>query len=230
MKALILAAGNGVRMMPLTKDRPKCLIEVAGKPFLQYVFQSLDKAGIEDIYMVVGNKMAQIKDFVEDFGKEAKFIIQKEVVGTGNAVLQAKDLIKEDFIVLMGDNLYSPADIVAMAKSDEFSYVSGFESSHPQDYGVLITDGEFLERIDEKPEKPKSSLVNTGLYKFTPEIFKALEKIKKSSRGEYELTDAITLLAKEKKVKVIKMEEYWIDMSIKEKLPDVEQQIRELVE
>lgn len=228
MKALILAAGKGTRMMPLTKHKPKCLIEVNGKPFLHYVLESLDKAGIEDIYMVVGEKMSMVEEFVEEFSDDVKLIIQEERLGTGHAVLQAKEHIDDNFLILMADNLYSPEDILKMMKYDEFTYVAGYPSDHPQDYGVLIPKNGFLKEIIEKPKKPPSNLVNVGLYKATPEIFNYLEKVEKSPRGEYELTDAITMLCDQDKVKHIKLDKYWIDMSIKEQLPEISKKVKEL--
>ena len=76
---------------------------------------------------------------------------------------------------------------------------------------MLITDDGFLKEIKEKPKKYVGNLINTGMYKFTPDVFKKLSKIKKSPRGEYEITDAVTLLAKEKKVKVIRIDDHWLD-------------------
>lgn len=227
MKAVILAAGKGVRMLPLTADRPKVMIELNGKPFFWYVLEVLKLAGIKEIAAVVGHQSELIKKF---FGGKIKYIEQKEQLGTGHAVLQAKDFVgKDDFILIMGDNLYSEGDIKELTKKkDKFCYVSAFESSHPWDYGVLGVEKDRLVNIEEKPSVPKSNLVNTGLYKLTPEIFEYLKKLKKSPVGEYYLTDALTELAKLGKVKVHKLKDYWIDMSYREQLPEIERKLREL--
>lgn len=230
MKALVLAAGKGIRMMPLTLETPKVLLNVAGKPFLHYVLTNLREAGFkdEDIYVMVCYKKEKIEEFVNETGFNVKLIDQGEILGTGHAVLKAERWIKENFVVVMGDNLYSASDINRISAVNEFCYIGAFESSHPQDYGVLELDGNKLVSLDEKPENPKSNLVNTGLYKFTPEIFGVLKTLKKSSRGEYEITDAFNKLALGGKIKVIKIKDYWIDMSTKSSLPEVEKQIGEL--
>ena len=95
---------------------------------------------------------------------------------------------------------------------DEFYYIAGLKQEHPEKYGVLIEDGDdFLEKIIEKPKEFVGDLINAGLYKFTPEVFEKIFEIKKSPRGEYEITDAISLLAKEKRVKIKKIKDYWHD-------------------
>ncbi|MCD6575784.1 MAG: NTP transferase domain-containing protein [Nanoarchaeota archaeon] len=230
MKALVLAAGRGIRMGALTQDKPKVLIEVAGKPFLYYVLKNLEKAGVNEIGVVVGYKKEKVVEFAEKFGFKLKFIEQKELLGTGDAVMRGKEWVNgENFIVVMGDNLYSPEDIRHLAEiNDNFCRVAAFKSDHPQDYGVLEVDGTSLIKIEEKPAHPKTNLVNTGLYRFTPEIFEHLVDLKKSMRGEIELTDAINHLALLGKVKIYELKDYWIDMSIKEDLPKVEEKIREL--
>ena len=95
----------------------------------------------------------------------------------------------------------------------KYNYAGGLYHNQPEKYGVLITDNGFLKEIIEKPEKNKyiGKLINTGIYKFTPEIFDKVSKVRKSVRGEYEVTDAVTFLAEERKVKVKKIEDYWID-------------------
>jgi dTDP-glucose pyrophosphorylase len=213
LKVVILAAGKGTRMLPLTNEIPKVLVKVNEKPFLSYVFENLRKAGYKNFGLVIGYKKEKIEEFLRETEIEAKPIEQKEQKGTGDAILCAKDFVGQDsFIVLGGDNLWSPEDLQAMNKKDELNYISAIKTKTPEKYGVLVEDGEFLKEIKEKPKDFVGDLINTGLYKFTPEIFEALEKIKLSPRGEYELTDAISLLAKDKKVKILKVENYWKDL------------------
>jgi glucose-1-phosphate thymidylyltransferase len=222
MKALVLAAGKGVRLRPITLEKPKPLIEVAGKPFLYFVLKNLRKAGFKDIAIVVNYKKEMIEEFIINENIKAKLIVQSETLGTGHAVKTAEEWAgNDDFIVLMGDNLYSPEDLHAMKRYDEFCYVAGTYSDHPENYGVLITQGEFLLKIVEKPKELIGDIINTGLYKFTPEIFRALGMIKKSERGEYELTDALSILAKEKKVKVIEISGYWMKMDSKQDIENL---------
>ncbi|MGC9031497.1 MAG: sugar phosphate nucleotidyltransferase [Minisyncoccia bacterium] len=224
-KVVVAAAGQGTRMLKLTKNKSKHLINVNKKPFLYYLLSNLIFAGYKDFYFVVGYRADLFEDFFSQFKKEKKInnikinlVNQYEILGpkekiygTACPIMCLKDIIKEDFVVLYGDNLYSPKDLKKIGSIDKFNFVTGIFSEHPEKYGVLRTEGEFLKEIVEKPEKFISNLINCGLYKFTPEIFDKVFKIKKSKRGEYELTDAINLLAKENKVKVIQIQDYWID-------------------
>ena len=229
MKTIIMAAGKGIRMLPLTKDIPKVLVEINGKPFLQYVIENLKKAGLTDLGIIVGYKKEKIAEFLENNDIKSELIEQKQQLGTGDAVKQAKDFVGDDnFVVLGGDNLWSAEDFKAVAKDDEFNYIGAIETKTPEVYGILMTKGDKLVEIKEKPKEFVGNLANTGLYKFTPEIFEALDKIELSPRGEYELTDAITLLAKKKKVKVLKIKDYWLDLGSKEDIPKVIEAIKKL--
>jgi len=157
-------------------------------------------------------------------GNELKttFIEQKEQLGTGHAIMMAKEWAgNDDFIVLMGDNLYSPRDIRNISREDGFCYVAGYRHETPEKFGVLVTKGEMLDSIIEKPGRPPSNLINTGLYKFTPDIFDALAGIEKSERGEYEVTDAISTLCKRHKVKFIRLYDYWLNLGCPEDIPAI---------
>ena len=218
-KVVVAAAGQGTRMLHLTKKKSKHLIKVCEKPFLTYVLDNLLKAGYEDIILVVGHASDLMKQFLKEYGYKAKVINQFEVLGpkekiygTACPLMCVKDILKnEQFLFICGDNLYSIEDLKEMKKDDDYNYVAGLVHENPEKYGVLITDNGFLKEIVEKPQKYVGNLINTGMYKFTPDVFGKLPMIKKSPRGEYEITDAITLLAKDKKVKVVKIDDHWLD-------------------
>jgi len=212
VKAVILAAGKGTRLEPLTETRPKCLIQVMGKSFLYYILNNLVHSGYKDIAIVVGYKKEMIQQFCQEYKFNVTFIEQKKQLGTGDAIKAAKEFVgNDDFIVLMSDNLYSRDDLTVLRKKDSFNYVVGIEHEQPEKFGVIIEEEGFLKKIAEKPKEAQSNIINTGLYKLTPEIFASLDKLKKTQRGEYEITDALTLLAKENKVKVIHAKDYWLD-------------------
>lgn len=219
-KVLISAAGRGTRMLHLSKDRPKHLIEINGKPFLYYVLNNLKAAGFSDFILVIGYKKEMMGDFVKKYQNVFNIqvinqfdILGEEKYGTALPLQCAKDLIgQENFLAIYGDNLYSTDDLKALNIDDGYNYIAGLTHPHPEKYGVLIRDGEdFLEKIIEKPTTFVGNLINTGLYKFTPEVFAKLPLINLSLRGEYELTDAITMLAKEKKVKIKVIKDFWLD-------------------
>lgn len=225
-KVVIAAAGQGTRMMHLTNNKPKHLINVQQRPFLSYLLDNLLEAGYSDIILVVGYKEDLMKDFLARYqqclaGKECsiRIVSQYEILGpkekeygTACPLKCVKDFVgKNSFVYLNGDNLYSVKDLKAMNTDDNYNYVAGLEHNHPEKYGVLITENGFLKEIKEKPKEFYGNLINLGLYKFTSEVFDKLSKIKKSPRGEYEITDVVSLLAKDKKAKVKRMEDYWLD-------------------
>ena len=223
-KIVIMAAGKGTRMMPLTRYVPKTLINVGGKPFLYYVIKNVLKAGYTEIGIVVGYKKEKIQEFLKDFGFKAKLMEQKKRLGTGHALKQIKGFVDgEDFVVIGGDNLWSANDLKAMRSKSKFCYLAGMEHPSPEKYGVLLGEGGMLKKIVEKPKSFVGNLINVGLYKFTKDIFEALDKIEKSERGEYELTDAISLLASQGKVKVMELKDYWLDLGCLDDIPRIEQ-------
>ena len=219
MKVVIAAAGQGTRMLHLSRNKSKHLIKVQEKPFLGYLLDNLKKSGYNDFILVVGYRAELVEDFLKEYNLEAKLVNQFEILGkkeeqygTLCPLKCVKDLIgEEDFLMVPGDNLFSVKDLSACNIEDEYNYVVGFEHKSPEKYGVLVSDNGFLKEIIEKPEEDFGNLINTGLYKFTPEVFEKIPEVKKSPRGEYEITDAITLLAQEKKVKIKKIQDYWLD-------------------
>lgn len=212
-------------MLHLTANKSKHLINVRKRPFLAYLLDNLFLAGYKDLILVTGYKEELIEDFLKKYnppikGKYSiKTVSQYEklgpksvIYGTACPLMAAEDLIgKESFIYLCGDNLYSVSDLEEMKGNGKFNHVAGIYKKDPHKYGVLIQEKDLLEKIVEKPKDFVGNLVNAGLYRFTPEVFEKVKKIKKSSRGEYEITDAINLLAKDSKVKVKIIKDFWFD-------------------
>lgn len=235
-KVLISAAGRGTRMLDLSANKPKHLIEVNGRPFLYYLLDNLKKAGFLEVVMVVGYKKEFIEDFLQRHSDEFKVtvvnqfdILGDKKYGTACPLECVKDLLgQENFLSVYGDNLYSVEDLRNFNIDDEYNYIAGLEHQQPQNYGVLHLDEEkFLQEIIEKPQEFVGNLINTGLYKFTPEVFQYLDKISLSPRGEYELTDVINLLAKQKKVKALGLKNIWLDFGRPSDVEKVEDYIRQ---
>ena len=236
-KVVIAAAGQGTRMLHFSDNKSKHLICVENRPFLAYLMDNLVSAGYSEIILVVGFKKELMEDFRKEFleysaslpkdklgididNLEIKIVDQHEILGpkekeygTACPVKCVKDIVGNDnFIYVYGDNLFSVDDLKSMNIDDKFCYIAGLKQEHPEKYGVLIEDGDdFLEEIIEKPKEFIGNLINAGLYKFTPEVFDKINEIKKSPRGEYEITDVISLLAKDKKAKIKKIKDYWHD-------------------
>ena len=222
-KVVISAAGQGTRMLELSKDKSKHLIEVNSRPFLAYLLDNILESGYTEIMLVVGYRQDLMKEFVENYNVEhpcnIDVVSQFEILGpkekeygTACPLKCIRDFVgNEPFISLVGDNFYTARDLKAMNIDDDYCYVAGLQNDHPEKFGVLLTDGKMLKEIIEKPKEFVGNLINTSLYKFTKDVFEKLPLIEKSPRGEYEITDVISLLAKDKKVKVKIIKDNWMD-------------------
>jgi bifunctional UDP-N-acetylglucosamine pyrophosphorylase/glucosamine-1-phosphate N-acetyltransferase len=218
MKALILAAGEGTRMRPLTANIPKPLLPVSGKPFLQHIIETLQHLGIKDIFLLIGWKNKKIKDYFqtgEKFNVNISYLYQEERMGTAHAVGIAQSHMDTPFLCLNGDIVVSKSylqGILDLYTKYEGNIMSLAEVENPERFGVVsVSDDKVLE-IEEKPKVPKSNLVNAGIYLFTPSIFSAIEKTGKSARGEYEITDSIKILMKDDFVYGYTLNEPWIEI------------------
>ena len=229
-KIVLLAAGKGTRMLKLSQNKPKHLIQVNGRPFLYHLLKRIQRAGFKKIILIIGYKKEKMYRFAENYKHEFDLklvdqfkILGKTRYGTACPVECAANVIKnENFVVSNGDDMFSLEDFKRIRKfDDKFCYASGTASQHPESFGIFIIKNNFLKKIKEKPKpgidfNPSQAdkyLVNAGLYKFTSDIFKAIQRIKVSPRGEYELTDAINLLAKDNKVKIYKLQKDWLTFS-----------------
>ncbi len=203
MQAVILAAGKSTRTYPLTLTRPKPLLKVANKVILGYNLDAL-KDIVDEVILVVGYKNEMIKKFIrENYNNlNIKFVEQGKQLGTGHAVSILKDKIKGRFILLMGDNIYSKEDIKNVVKHKYSILVK--KVKNPELFGVVKEKNGILIDIIEKPKELISDLASCALYSFDRGIFDALEKVKKSERGEYEITDAIKDISSQEKIYCIK--------------------------
>jgi len=205
MKAVLLAAGEGVRLLPITGTRPKHLIKVGGKPILQFCLEAVKLAGITEVIIVthyMGDAIRQYFGDGEAFGLSINYVEQEEVLGTGNATEIVEPYVNDDFVLIYGDLLFGLDTIKKVLKSykpKKTSVVMGVVPvDKPESYGIVELDEEKkVKRIVEKPAagKAPSNLANAGVYVFSHEIFDKLKKIGYSKRKELELTDAVNMLA-----------------------------------
>jgi dTDP-glucose pyrophosphorylase len=230
LKAVIFAAGKGTRMLPLTEKTNKVLIPVDGKPFLWYVIDTLKKAGITDIGIVVNYKKEKIADFLSEFKIDATLIEQPEPLGTGHALFCASSFVgKEPFLVCPGDNLVSVEDLRNVIWNTCATRILGLPHEHPENYGVLQVENRRLVRIIEKPKDPVGNLINTGVYFFTSDILNHFKDVPRQPNGEYYLTDAINALARVKKIEIIPIKGFWLDMGKPEDVPKVEEALKKVL-
>jgi bifunctional UDP-N-acetylglucosamine pyrophosphorylase/glucosamine-1-phosphate N-acetyltransferase len=210
MKAVVLAAGEGLRLQPITSTRPKHLIKVGGKPILEHCLEALKSAGISEAVIVVHYMADAIRQRFgngERFGMKIEYAEQQAVIGTGNAVGYAEPYVKDEFILVYGDLLFTgdavKKALTAHQKEKPTATIAVVPVEKPEDYGVLELENENrVKRIIEKPNRDQAptNLANAGIYVFQTEIFRKAQEISSSSRGEWEITDAISLLAKENKM------------------------------
>jgi len=197
-----LAAGKGTRLGPLTKNRPKPLIPLAGKPVIEHIIRSLIKNNVDSIAIIVHYYMDKIKECIDNLGinVNVNYIYQEKLNGTGSAALLAENFVGgEPFIAVYGDVTLNDKVLAKVFKYFEKNpcdaLITGVRVDDPSKYGVLILEEDRLVKIVEKPKiNVRSNLINAGIYIFTPKIFDACRRIAFSERGELELTDAIMLL------------------------------------
>lgn len=224
MKAVILAAGRGTRMLPLTEHRPKPLVPVAGRPILEHIVGGLASAGIDEVCLVVGWHGEQIEAHFGDgrrLGAHISYVWQSEYGGTGAAVLLAEDFVGEDrFVLGWGDILVPPCNYRRLmqtfrAEQPEAMLAVNVVDDPWEGAAVYVRDGH-VERIIEKPDRGTSSTNynNAGLFVFGPELIGTLKQTRVSSRGELEVPSAIgTLLEGGLRIRALEIDGYWSDVA-----------------
>jgi glucose-1-phosphate thymidylyltransferase len=199
MKAIVLCAGLGTRLRPLTFSTAKHLIPVANKPVLYYGIESLVAVGARRIGMIVSRESRGIiQNAVDDgqrWGAEVTYIEQPEPRGLAHAAQCAESFIgSEPFVMYLGDNLLPEgltAAVDRFQRTGADAVVMLKPVDDPSSFGIAEVDGERITRLVEKPKQPRSNLAIVGGYVFGPQIFTSIHRIKPSWRNEYEITDAI---------------------------------------
>ena len=236
MDGIVLAAGKGTRLRPLTDDKPKGMVEVDGRPLLSHCFEQLLELDVDQIVVVVGYMKEKI---IEHFGDEFRgvpiqYAHQREQQGLAHALLAAEEHVDDDFMLILGDNIFDAnlTDVVQRhneQRADAAFLVEEVPWEEASRYGVCNTNkyGEIVEVI-EKPDDPPSNLVMTGFYTFTPAIFDACHLVQPSDRGEYELSDAIDLLLYSgRTIDAIPMDGWRVDVGYPEDRDEAERRLQQ---
>jgi glucose-1-phosphate thymidylyltransferase long form len=239
MKAVVLAAGKGTRLRPLTDEKPKGMVEIDGKPILTRCFEQLVELGADELLVVVGYKKEVIIDYYGDEfeGTPITYAHQRDQSGLAHALLTVEEHIDDDFMLMLGDNVFDAnlADVVRRQhedRADAAFLVEEVPWEEANRYGVCETNkyGEIIEVV-EKPEEPPSNLVMTGFYTFTPAIFHACHLTQPSNRGEYEISEAIDLLIRSgRTIDAIRIDGWRIDVGYPEDRDEAERRIAGEVE
>jgi glucose-1-phosphate thymidylyltransferase len=235
MDAVVLAAGEGTRLRPLTEDKPKGLVDVDGKPILSHCFEQLVALGADKLVVVVGYKKEQIIDYYDDRFEDVPitYTHQRDQNGLAHALLTAEEHVDGDFMLMLGDNIFNAnlRDVVRRHREDRADAAFLVEEvpwEEASRYGVCDTNdyGEITDVI-EKPEDPPTNLVMTGFYTFTPAIFHACHLVQPSDRGEYELSDAVDLLLQSgRTIDAIGLEGWRIDIGYPEDRDEAEARLQ----
>jgi len=215
MKAVILAAGEGRRMRPLTHTRPKVMLPIAGRPILEHLLIQARQAQVRDFIFIVGYHDEQVRSYFgsgDKWGVSIEYCTQRRQSGTADALKMAEGLVDGRFLVINGDIIVSQEDIDRISQSSG-CVLGVVELEDTQGLGVVEVNGDRVVRVYEKVARPVSHLVNVGLYLFTPDIFGALSRTVKSPRGEYELTESLELMIAEGYHLTYREISYWLNLS-----------------
>lgn len=239
MKALVLSGGKGTRLRPLTHTSAKQLVPVANKPVLFYGLEAIKTAGIAEVGIIVGDTRAEIEAAVGDgsqFGLDVVYIPQEAPLGLAHTVLIAGEFLgDDDFVLYLGDNFLVGGisglidDFVAEKPDVQILLTPVAE---PQFYGVAeLGEGGRILSLQEKPAKPRSNLAIVGVYMFNKRIHEAVRNIEPSTRGELEITDAISWLIEHgAAVRSTQVSGYWKDTGRLQDMLECNRMVLETVE
>jgi glucose-1-phosphate thymidylyltransferase len=219
MKAIILCAGRGTRLRPLTFSNAKHLIPIANKPVMLYGLEAIAAAGITEVGVVVGENRSEFVRELGDgerWGVKISYIVQEEPKGLAHAARVARDFCQgEPFLMYLGDNIFQSGmkEAVKLYKAHRPSAITFlYEVEDPRPYGVVEMEDNRVIRVVEKPKEPRSRWILTGAYIFDSIVFDVIDQLKPSRRGEYEITDAIQgLVDRGAEVLPYFVQGWWVD-------------------
>jgi glucose-1-phosphate thymidylyltransferase len=212
MKAVILAAGEGMRLRPLTVSEPKVMIPVANRPILEYVVDSLVKNNVREIVMVVGYRKERIMSHFEDgkkFGAKIEYVVQEKQLGNGHALHCARDRLSGEFLVLPGDNVIDQRAVGDLLRAGTVPSALVVESENPSKYGVVTLEKGTIKSVYEKPQETISNIILTGMYTLSDKIFQYIDE--NIREGEYGLSNAVQSSLGQQSLTPVFSDGLWID-------------------
>jgi len=227
MKAIILAAGEGLRLRPLTETRPKTMLPVAGKPILHRLIIEAKKAGISEAIVIVRYKKEKVIEYFKsnDCGMKLTFVEQGPGNGTGAALLSAADRIDDTFVALAGDIVTEASVIKAVISAHDGGITLALKKvPNPHEYGVCELSNGKVSLFEEKAKHPKSDLANLSVYCMEPTVFSEIKSLGKSERGEYEIVDLFV------GAKGVIVDGYWRDIAYPWDLLDANEHVLDSLE
>jgi glucose-1-phosphate thymidylyltransferase len=236
LKGILLHAGHGTRLRPLTHTGPKQLLPIANKPMSQYCIESMKDAGVKEIAIIIGGIGSQkVKEYYENgekFGVKITYIQQDFPRGISHAISLCEDFIdNQKFLVFLGDNIIQKSINQIkedFEKSNDAATILLCEVENPSRFGIADIENGKIKKIIEKPKNPPTNLAVTGIYFLTPIIFDVIKRLKPSWRNELEITDALDMLLNEKHPITYKMiTDYWKDTGTPEDIINANKAILE---
>ena len=214
VKAVVLAAGEGIRLRPLTLYKPKVMIRVANKPILEYVVRALARNRVKDILMIVGYRRERIMTYFEDgqkFGVNIEYEVQEKQLGTAHALSLAEGKVGDSFLVLPGDNIADPSIVRDLMASEAPYSIAVTESNLPSKYGVVLLRGKQVTRIVEKPDSLLGNLISTGIFHLSGKIFDHVRQC--AEQGSHDMTAVFqSLIDGGEKIAALKTSARWSDV------------------
>ncbi|WP_254272358.1 bifunctional sugar-1-phosphate nucleotidylyltransferase/acetyltransferase [Haloarcula marina] len=213
--AVVLAAGEGTRLRPLTRNRPKPMLPAGNRPILEHVFDALVDAGIDELVVVVGYKRDRVQDHFGPTYRDVPitYVTQEKQLGSGHALLQAKDAVDGPVLVLNGDRLIDVGTVEAVATRHEETDDPALAVVERQDtsrYGAVEVRDGIISDLVEKPREGEYRLINGGVYAFPESIFDAIEETPRQA-GELALTDTLADLIERNHVRGVEVDGMWVD-------------------
>jgi len=230
--AVVLAAGEGTRLRPLTRNRPKPMLPAANRPILEHVLDALVDAGMEKLVIVVGYRSDRVQEYFGPSYRETpiEYVKQQKQLGSGHALLQVSPVVDEPMLVVNGDRLIESRSVSRVVSAFEESTASAamavIERTDASRYGVVSLHGQNIERIIEKPESEEYRLINAGIYAFDANIFDTINETPRRD-GEIELPDTIGKLIEETSVRGVKIDGMWVDATYPWDLLEVAMEVLE---
>jgi UDP-N-acetylglucosamine diphosphorylase/glucosamine-1-phosphate N-acetyltransferase len=224
MKCVILAAGEGNRMHPLTYTRPKVMLPIAGKPILEWNLLNARAAGLKEFIFIVSYKSEMVREYFgngKPWNVKIIYVNQGKAMGTAHAIGTVEPFVN-DFVVLCGDTIFGINDIKQIAKKG--TKIGLMKIENATEYGIVELKGKHVTKIYEKMEHPSSNVINAGIYHFNKHIFDYIRKTEKSPRGEFEITDSINMLVNKVKMEGVFLKE-WRDVVYPWHLLDANEEI-----
>lgn len=232
MQAVILAAGAGTRLRPLTENKPKAMVEVNGKPMLRIILEQLKQHDITEATIVVHYLKDNIIDYFGDgsrFGMKLTYVEQKEMKGTADAVLCAEPHIQSDkFLLIFCDSLFETDQLTRLLAHDADGVFTVREVEDARRFGVLMTEGSKVVKFIEKPDVPPSNLASFSVFVMPNRIFHACKNVTAGPKGELWLTDAIQSLIDQGMRFEYEISKHILDIGTHEQLAEAQELAKKL--